>query len=182
MKNRNKILLVAAFAALFSMPDRASAQYQPVGDDGISASPKLRQHLNERTVNMALATRAGEPDSIASSTKNTALLASPRYLEEHPELLRTPLSREKASTLQPDRLATLTENTALARSPRFREEHPELRWTMPSAEQSSAQNVVVSDRLDKLTENKALAASPRFKEEHPELLRSEALFEIAPLK
>src|SRR6266436_7154633 len=178
MKNRNKILLVAAFAALFSMADRASAQYQPVGDDGISASPKLRQHLNERTVNMALATLAGEPDSIASSTKNTALLASPRYLEEHPELLRTPLSREKASTLQTNRLATVTEHTALANSPRFREAHPELRWAMPSGQEPVAQAVSESERLKKLTENKALANSPRFREEHPELLRTESVFEI----
>ena len=131
---------------------------------------------------MALAAQAGEPLAIVKSPENTALLASPRYLEEHSELLRVPSSREKPSTLQTDRLARLTENTALANSPRFQEDHPELRWAMSSGQQSIAQNVNERDRLSKLTENKALAASPRFLEEHPELLRSEPVFEIAPLK
>ena len=59
---------------------------------------------------MALAAQAGEPLAIVKSP-DTALLASPRYLEEHSELLRVPSSREKPSTLQTDRLAsTLTHN------------------------------------------------------------------------
>lgn len=131
---------------------------------------------------MALRTQAGESLAGAKAPKQTALLSSPRYLEEHPELLRVPSFRGRSAALQTDRLATITENTALANSPRFREEHPELRWAMPSAEQSAAQNVREGDRLRKLTENRALAASPRFREEHPELLRTEPVFEIAPLK
>jgi len=67
------------------------------------------------------------------SPNNTALLASPRYLEEHPELLRIPSSQEP-SALQRDRLARLTENTALANSPRFLEEHPELLRREPGFE------------------------------------------------
>ena len=131
---------------------------------------------------MALRTQAGESLAGAKAPKQTALLSSPRYLEEHPELLRTPPSREKASTLQTDRLATVTENRALANSPRFREAHPELRWAIPSGQEPVAQAVSESERLKKLTENKALANSPRFREEHPELLRTEPVFEIAPLK
>jgi len=133
-------------------------------------------------VSMGPRAQAGESLVGAKTPKDRALFSSPRYLEDHPELLRAPLAREGPSTLQKDRLAALTENTALANSPRFREEHPELRWTIPSGGPSVVQTASESERLKKLTENTALANSPRFLEEHPELLRRESGFEIAPLK
>ncbi|HWC60234.1 MAG TPA: hypothetical protein VHC44_11120 [Verrucomicrobiae bacterium] len=115
----------------------------------------------------------------AEASNNTALLHSPRYLEEHPELLRGQ-SVDRASTTIHH--AKLTENIALANSPRFREAHPELRWATPLPDQSLTRNASESERLSKLTENKALANSPRFLEEHPELLHVEPAVEIAPLK
>lgn len=48
MKNQNSILFAAAIAAILSLANNASAQYKPTGNDGITASPKLRQMLNER--------------------------------------------------------------------------------------------------------------------------------------
>jgi|SRR5579885_1870125 hypothetical protein len=117
--------------------------------------------------------------AFAVESKNTALLHSPRYLEEHPELLRGQSSGQESKTVYQ---AKLTENVALANSPRFREAHPELRWATSSPEQSLSRNVSESERLSKLTENKALANSPRFLEEHPELLHVEPVYEIAPLK
>jgi len=55
MKTTNrKSLLVASVCALgltFGTP--AYAQYKPVGDDGIAASPKVRQMLNERKASTA---------------------------------------------------------------------------------------------------------------------------------
>lgn len=122
------------------------------------------------TLNVALAT---------TPSNNTALLHSPRYLEEHPELLRMQ-SLGRVSQAVP--LAKLTRNIALANSPRFREEHPELRWVQPALDRSVAQNASESDRFAKLTENRALTHSPRFLEEHPELLRSKGIAEIAHLK
>jgi hypothetical protein len=132
------------------------------------------------TVNIVPATQAGEPSALAESSKNTALLHSPRYREEHPEVLRTGSAFVESTEHKTKRLAELTENSALANSPRFREEHPELRWVASPAEPRQAINEV--ERLRKLTENTALANSPRFREEHPELLRGEPEFEIAPLK
>ena len=120
-------------------------------------------------LNVALATEA---------SNNTALLHSPRYLEEHPELLRGQSSGRESKTVYQ---ARLTENIALANSPRFREAHPELQVT-PSPDQSLARNASDRDRLSKLTENKALANSPRFLEEHPRLSNVEPVYEIAPLK
>jgi hypothetical protein len=43
MKNFNKIAIAAAFAAMFSLVNQATA------GDGIAASPRLRQFLNERS-------------------------------------------------------------------------------------------------------------------------------------
>jgi hypothetical protein len=48
MKNLNKVLLAAAVAATVGLATNASAQYKAVGNDGIAASPKLRQMLDER--------------------------------------------------------------------------------------------------------------------------------------
>ena len=48
MKNLSRVLSVAAVAATLSLANNASAQYKPTGNDGIAASPKVRQMLNER--------------------------------------------------------------------------------------------------------------------------------------
>jgi len=45
--------MVAAAFAVFAVTTRASAQFKPVGDDGIAASPKVRQMLNERKASAA---------------------------------------------------------------------------------------------------------------------------------
>ena len=131
---------------------------------------------------MALPLQARESLAGVKTPQDTARLSSPRYLEEHPELLRMPSSGAEPSVLPRDRLAKLTENTALANSPRFQEEHPELRWVLPPGQQFIPATVSQRERLEKLTENTALANSPRFLEAHPELLRREPWFEVAPLK
>src|SRR5438132_770760 len=48
MKNLNKILFIAAFTAISSLTARVSALNQGTAEDGITASPKLREQLNER--------------------------------------------------------------------------------------------------------------------------------------
>lgn len=48
MKNMNRITFAAAVAASLSLIASASAQFKPVEEDGIAASPKIRQMLNER--------------------------------------------------------------------------------------------------------------------------------------
>ena len=79
-------------------------------------------------VGVAPAMQAGGPFAVAQSSRNAVLLASPRYLEEHPEVLRTKSSGGESPVLLTDRPAKLTENIALTNSPRFREAHPDLRW------------------------------------------------------
>jgi hypothetical protein len=43
-----RIPLMVATLATLTVTTAANAQYKPVGDDGIAASPKVRQILNER--------------------------------------------------------------------------------------------------------------------------------------
>lgn len=92
MKNLNKILLVAAFAAMFSLANRASAQYRAVGEDGIAGSPKLRQFLNERrtvastpsTTVVSVGYNAVGEDGIAASPKLRQFLNERRPVASAP--------------------------------------------------------------------------------------------------
>lgn len=84
MKQINKTLVVAALAALFGLANSASAQnsvsYWATGEDGITASPKIRQFLNERK--KAPSTTATASTTVASvgyrATGEDGITASPK--------------------------------------------------------------------------------------------------------
>jgi len=78
MKNLNSIMLAAAIVATFGLVSKASAQYQPTGDDGITASPKLRQMLNERTTGVNPGVSVQSPAVIYRSPGLEGVTASPR--------------------------------------------------------------------------------------------------------
>ena len=64
MKTTNKTVTAALAAiAMFAFAGPVLAQYKPTGDDGITASPKARAHLDERRarLNTAPATVASMP-------------------------------------------------------------------------------------------------------------------------
>ncbi len=94
MKHLNKILAIAAFAALFGLTNSANAQYRAVGDDGIAASPKHRQFLNEsgkRMVKGAPSTtvasvgyRATGIDGITASPKMRQFINDSRGVQSTP--------------------------------------------------------------------------------------------------
>jgi hypothetical protein len=96
MKHLNKTLVIAALVAVFGLANSASAQnsagYRPTGDDGITASPKLRQFLNEhRTVSSTPSTtvasvgyRATGDDGITASPKLRQQLAERRTVASTP--------------------------------------------------------------------------------------------------
>ena len=53
MKVTNKVLIAAvASIALLTFAGSARAQYKPTGDDGITASPRLRAQLDERNARL----------------------------------------------------------------------------------------------------------------------------------
>lgn len=80
MKNLNVMAIVAAVVAMFTFT--TSAKAQAVADDGIAASPKLRQFLNERntvastpsTGVVSVGYREPGDDGIAASPKLRQLL------------------------------------------------------------------------------------------------------------
>lgn len=96
MKNLNKMLIVAAFAAISGLTYSASAQssvgYQATGDDGITASPKVRQFLNGRKIvpsthSAAVASvghRATGDDGITASPKVRQMLNERRTVPSTP--------------------------------------------------------------------------------------------------
>jgi hypothetical protein len=129
------------------------------------------------SIGVSLSAETCKPSANSQLTDNVALLSSPRYREDHPELLRSVASGNDTSARKAQRLAALTKNVALANSPRFREEHPELLWAAISEEHAQAASD--ADRSRKLTENAALEDSPRFRETHPELSLVQSVPEIA---
>jgi len=81
MKKFSTIAMITAVAAMFSLTTSAKAQSQVVGEDGIAASPKVRQMLNERKANSAVSAKAASvgyqakaDDGIAASPKVRQLL------------------------------------------------------------------------------------------------------------
>lgn len=84
MKNLSRILAIAAVAALFGLTNSASAQntgYRATGDDGITASPKQRQFLNEhRTVASAPTTTVATAGYRVTS--DDGIVASPKHRQQ----------------------------------------------------------------------------------------------------
>lgn len=116
---------------------------------------------------------------------NRAVLASPRTLEQFPEVLRTRRAAEGTvvrSISPADRLVQLSGSGASAASPRFREENPELLRVSPSRAASLVRAANKTESLTVVVKNGAVANSPRFLEEHPEVPRAAAVIQIAPLK
>ena len=101
MKNLNKITLIVALAAMFSLANQASAQssagYRPTGDDGITASPRLRQQLNERK-HVASAPSATVASVGYKPTGDDGIAASPKF--------RQMLDERKAGASTPSTVST----------------------------------------------------------------------------
>lgn len=100
MKNLNKITMVAALAAMFGLSNQASAQYRPTGDDGIAASPKLRQQLDERKRVASASAPSAEVASVGyKPTGDDGITASPKarqMLNERKMAASTPSSATPA--------------------------------------------------------------------------------------
>lgn len=117
MKKMNKILLVATLvAATFGLIGRADAQYRAVGDDGIAASPKLRQYFDEK--NKSLVPSSTVPSLGYQVTGPDGITASPR--------LREQLDARKQVSGTPSAVASAgykaTGSDGIAASPKLREQ------------------------------------------------------------
>jgi hypothetical protein len=141
MKTTNRILLVAAVTAAFTL----NADVR--GSESVSP-PRI-------LVNRAL---AASPRYIEVHPE---LLRIPQSVEE---------SEIKAAQIR-KQMAKLLENRAFATSPRFLEAHPELLRPPTSTEEDQAKAARINKQMAKLMENRAWAASPRVREAFPWLLR-----------
>ena len=77
MKNTNRFLIVAAAAILLASAGQSRAQYQAVGDDGIAASPKVRQMLEERKDRSACCVTPAEVTTYQATPQDN-VVASPK--------------------------------------------------------------------------------------------------------
>jgi len=77
MKTQNKFVLVTLTAITTLFITQAGAQYRTVGDDGIAASPKVRQMLDERKLSSAQAPAATAACCRAAAGKATATASKP---------------------------------------------------------------------------------------------------------
>lgn len=92
MQKLNQILFAAAMVTTLSLASQANAQFRVYEDDGIAASPKVRQMLNERKASQAAAAlskngsttgfyagcRPVGSDGIAASPKTRQMLEQQR--------------------------------------------------------------------------------------------------------
>lgn len=79
MKNTNRFLVLAAAAIFLASASQSKAQYRAVGDDGIAASPKHRQFLNESGKRMVKGTPSTVVGSVGyQATGRDGITASPK--------------------------------------------------------------------------------------------------------
>jgi hypothetical protein len=85
MKKMNQILFAAVIATTISLASQANAQYKINEHDGIAASPRLRQQLNEQKASAtaaAIASKNHPTTTVASAgyrvTENDGIAASPK--------------------------------------------------------------------------------------------------------
>ncbi len=123
MNNNISLLAVVAALVVLGSPSSSHAQYRPTGDDGITASPKARQFLDERK-------RAGSAYSTAAqvaadhsvgyrAVNGDGVAASPK--------MRESLNRRAAAAAESPQVAAKgvgyrpTGDDGVTASPRMRE-------------------------------------------------------------
>ena len=79
MKRKALVVMLVAGGLFLGVASKGKAQYEPVGEDGIAASPKLRQQLNERQA--APVFQGGGEAMVYESTRQGAVAASPKVSE-----------------------------------------------------------------------------------------------------
>ena len=116
MKIINSLVILAGATLLLASAGQSKAQYQPIGDDGIAASPKVRQMLNERRAIPAAMGGAEVPGY--QIVGEAGIAASPKVrqmLNEEEVAARTPASGAQAAGYKP------TGDDGITASPKLRQ-------------------------------------------------------------
>jgi hypothetical protein len=118
MKTLNQILFSAVIAATLGLANQASAQLKAGEDDGIAATPRVRQMMNERKgpqTGSAVSFHAPTPGAQLSHA--TGLAASPK--------LRQMLEEQRPSTVvaaSSQQTSPVAETDGIAASPKVRQQ------------------------------------------------------------
>lgn len=118
MKIQNRLVLVTATAITAMFVIQAKAQYRPVGDDGIAASPKVRQMLDERARAAATAKPQAAPYTSYRAVGADGIAASPK--------VRQMLNEQQAQAAAPRDVAVTYSPRyvdGIVASPKLREQH-----------------------------------------------------------
>jgi hypothetical protein len=123
MKTTMKTLVAAALTAAFIPVIQANAQYQPPGEDGITASPKVRQFLNERKASAQMAVTPA-PATSAQPVPEADIAASPKVHQQLAEQQRAPAARTNTPAIASSRSVgyRATGDDGITASPKVREQ------------------------------------------------------------
>src|SRR5215471_20877631 len=89
---KRNLMVLSLVGILCATAAQTWAQSQLSGDDGIAASPKVRQMLNERKAQVAVSTAAPTAPMItATAPKNTQIAASPKVRQHVRERSQVPV-------------------------------------------------------------------------------------------
>jgi hypothetical protein len=121
MKVTNKLFMTGLAMAALIPAFQAHAQYKPTGDDGITASPKLRQRLNEQT-KASRSAAASSDNGALNRASSDGVAASPKVRIQLEELKRNAefASAFPSAGLEPS--TTRVPNDGIAASPKLREQ------------------------------------------------------------
>lgn len=121
MKNSNRLLALAGASLLLAWPGQSMAQSQAVGDDGIAASPKVRQMLNERKArSAATGTRSSAQVAGYKATGDDGITASPKLRQMLDERKAAAAASATGSTAQVAGYKA-TGDDGIAASPKLRQ-------------------------------------------------------------
>jgi hypothetical protein len=118
MNSLTKFFITSVAMSALLSAFQACAQYRPTGEDGITASPRLRQMLNERPALSRSGSASSDPVLVSGSTRD-GIVASSRV---NPQI-----TQRKSITLPPSTdsaLASTTKapNDGIAASPKLRQQ------------------------------------------------------------
>ncbi len=99
---------------------QANAQYKPAGDDGVTASPRVRKALNERPMTCSCASASAVRMNLAQRTDD-GIAASPRVRAQLEEVKRIALAAKASTSAGVEVSTTRAPNDGIAASPKLRQ-------------------------------------------------------------
>lgn len=118
MNMQNRRVLVTAMAITAMFVTQAKAQYRPVGDDGIAASPKVRQMRDERARSAAAVKPQTAPYASYRAVGADGIAASPKVRQMLNEQQARAAAPRDVAVTYPPRYAD-----GIVASPKLREQH-----------------------------------------------------------